>query len=362
MKHRYLLTGLLLITASTGLPAQTLSLDPDQQRLLGIETATVEASSAVDVGTITMRAEFSPDAQWTLKTPLAGVLQRVLVQQGEAVTTGQALVQIRSAAFVELQRDYLRALGGQQQAAEILARDQRLHEAGSISARRLQAARFDEQAAGAALAALQGQLLLAGLDAGQLRQLRESRALSPELVLRAPADTLVLERSAQAGALLDGSEVLLRLGVPDKLVLTAHVPLILGRQLHEGTRLRAADGSGEAVVVFLSAVVDPASQTLLVRAVPDSPHSLHPGELSQWRVMAGQAVLRVPGRAVVRLGDQDLVYVRVAGGFEPRPVQTVSTTTGYWVITDGLSAGEQVAVKGTAALKGMSLGLGAGEG
>ena len=194
MKHRYLLTGLLLITASTGLPAQTLSLDPDQQRLLGIETATVEASSAVDVGTITMRAEFSPDAQWTLKTPLAGVLQRVLVQQGEAVTTGQALLQISSAAFVELQRDYLRALGGRQLAADTLARDQRLHEAGSISARRWQDARFEEQATAAALAALQGQLLLAGLDPATDQQLSSPRQPVPGVVAARPG------RYAGAGA------------------------------------------------------------------------------------------------------------------------------------------------------------------
>ena len=60
----------------------------------------------------------------------------------------------------------------------------------------------------------------------------------------------------------------------------------------------------------------------------------------------------------------DIYWARqqVAGGFEPRTVDVRSTGSGAWIVLDGLAAGERVAVTGTAVLKGMSVGMGGGDG
>jgi cobalt-zinc-cadmium efflux system membrane fusion protein len=342
--------------------AEVLPVSTEQQALLGIATAEVSAQGTQATATLSMRAAFAPDAEWVLKARLGGVLQKVLVQQGETVVAGQPLLQISSARFVELQRDYLRARAQSQLAADTLARDQRLYEAGSISARRWQDTRFQGRAAAAELVALQGQLQLAGLDQQQISQLSEQGQLSPELLLRAPALSVVLERPVSPGAVLDGSELLMRLGDPGELILSAQLAANAVPWLAAGARLRQADGSAEAVVDFVSAVLDPHTQTLTVRAVPVSPAGLRPGQLSAWELLPDQAMLVVPARAVVRLDDQDVVYVAVPGGFEARAVSARGAANGAWVISSGLREGEQVAVQGTALLKGISLGLGSGEG
>jgi multidrug efflux pump subunit AcrA (membrane-fusion protein) len=69
----------------------------------------------------------------------------------------------------------------------------------------------------------------------------------------------------------------------------------------------------------------------------------------------------VPSAAVVRLNDEDVVYVVVAGGFEARRVTVRSTSGGAWIVLDGLQDGDRIATQGTAALKGMSLGMGGGD-
>ena len=73
-------------------------------------------------------------------------------------------------------------------------------------------------------------------------------------------------------------------------------------------------------------------------------------------------MLTVPSGAVVKLEGEDVVYVAVNGGFEPRAVRVSNTGSGHWLVLEGLEGGERVAVSGTAALKGMSIGMGGGDG
>jgi cobalt-zinc-cadmium efflux system membrane fusion protein len=341
--------------------AATVAISEQVQQALGIEVEAATRREDAGTGSVTLRVAFSPDAEWVIKSPLPGLLHRALVQQGDRVSAGEPLAVVRSPEFVSLQRDYLQARAELQMAESARTRDSRLREAGSIADRRWQETEYRYRTAEAEHAALRGQLILAGLAEQDLRQLAEEAAISPDLVLRAPADAIVLDRPAPLGSQLDGMEILVRLGEPDKLVLNGIITRAAADRLREGTRLRLNGGDTGAVVVFVSSVLDTESQTVDVRAVPDSAAGLAPGQLSEWSVLAGEPALLLPSSAVVRLDDRDVVYVAVPGGFEPRPVAVRGTASGAWVVLDGLQDGERVAVRGTAVLKGASLGLGGGD-
>jgi len=70
----------------------------------------------------------------------------------------------------------------------------------------------------------------------------------------------------------------------------------------------------------------------------------------------------VPAGAVVKLDGRDVVFVQVDGGFESRLVDVRSTGSGAWIVLDGLSVNQRVVISGTAVLKGMSVGMGGGDG
>ncbi|MEJ2534567.1 MAG: efflux RND transporter periplasmic adaptor subunit [Gammaproteobacteria bacterium] len=341
--------------------AAPLEVSEQEQRLLGIEVQPVALAEGVGAELLNLRVSFSPDAEWDVRAPLPGVLTAVAVREGDAVEQGEALATLRSSEFVALQQDYLKALAEYEVAEAARARDRKLRDAGSISERRWQETRYDWAAARAARAGLAGQLMAAGLRSSDLAALASSDTLSPDLVLRARAPALVLERDAHPGGRVDGSETLLRLGDPRQLVLEGVLSRAAAVNLAEGTRLRALDGGDEAVVSFVSRVIDPRSQTVTVRAVPDDAAGLRPGELSAWSVVTGEDLLMVPAGAVVRLNDRDVVYVAVPQGFEEREVDARSSAAGAWLVRSGLREGERVAVRGTAALKGLSLGMGGGD-
>jgi cobalt-zinc-cadmium efflux system membrane fusion protein len=231
-----------------------------------------------------------------------------------------------------------------------------------VSDRRWQETRFAYETAKAEYAGLRAQLQLAGFSVQDLQRLSEESEISPEITLRAPADAIVLERPAMLGDHLEGTELLARLGEPDKLILEGTLSNSAAAHLREGMRMGLQGGENIAVLVLVSPVIDPQTQTVRVRAEPLDVSGLVPGQLTRWSVLSEGGLMTLPSSAIVKLEGVDVVYVRVAEGFEPRAVDVRSSAGGSWIVLKGLSSGERVAVSGTAVLKGMSVGMGGGDG
>lgn len=361
MKFGKPLLLLLFLIPALNAAAQILPISEQEQRLLGIEEQTVTAVDQGGAGEITMRVAFAPDGEWAIKTPLSGVLQRVFVQQGDRVETGDPLVVVRSAEMVALQRDYLKARAEVNLQASNWKRDQQLHEAGSISERRWQETRYNHDTARAEYAGLRGQLMLAGFSDADLKHLAEKTEIGPDIVLRAPVAAVVLESPAMLGDQLDGSELLVKLGEMQKLVLEGNLSSSAAADLSAGSQIALQDSGTLAELTYVSGVIDPQSQTIKVRAKPSDASLLLPGQLTRWDVLSVGRLLTVPSSAVVKLDGRDVVYLSVPSGFEVRDVEVKSTGSGSWIVLHGLETGDRVAVIGTAVLKGMSMGIGGGD-
>ena len=76
---------------------------------------------------------------------------------------------------------------------------------------------------------------------------------------------------------------------------------------------------------------------------------------------AGASGIGVPAQAVVRHAGQAYVFVRTTKGFVPIPVELTGEGGGQVLVRSGLKGGEEIAVRGTAALKGAWQGLGGGD-
>ncbi len=342
--------------------AQTLQVSAQEQEMLGIETRAVQATVSGATGQLTLQTGFAPQAEWLVTTPVPGLVQGIFVDSGNHVGAGDPLIAVRSAEIVAMQRDFLKAQAEWTLQQAAWERDRKLNEAGSVSDRRWQETNFAYNMARAEYTGLRAQLQSAGFSAQDIGQLAGSGEVSPDLLLRAPADAVVLERMALLGDHLEGNEPLARLGQPGKLVLTGMLSRSAAAKLAEGALLKQKEGDAEAVLVFVASVIDPETQTVKVRAEPTDASGLLPGQLTRWIVQSGHPVLTVPASAIVKLNNVDIVFVATGDGFEPREVEARNTGSGQWLVLAGLDDGERIAVKGTAALKGMSIGMGGGDG
>ena len=361
MTARAIFLLLILFAWTTPTVAQQLEMSEAERELLGIEVQAVASVAASSTGEITLRVSFSPDGEWAIKTPLPGILHRAWVQVGDQVKAGDRLMTVRSAEVVSLQRDYLKARAELSLREAAWSRDKKLSDAGSVSNRRWQETRFAHDMAKAEYAGLRAQLLLAGFSDLDLELLSQDMEISPDITMRAPADAIVLERPAMLGDHLDGSELLARLGEPEKLILEGMLSSSAAAHLGEGMGIVMQGGDHRAVLVLVSKVIDPNTQTVRVRAEPIDSAGLVPGQLTRWSVQSSSDLLTVPSSAIVKLDSHDVAYVQIADGFEPRIIDVRSTGSGDWIVLDGLNPGDRVAISGTAVLKGMSVGMGGGD-
>jgi len=286
-------------------------------------------------------------------SPLDGVVEAVLVAEGESVSQGQPLALIRSRGLLELQAAYLESHTRRQLSEETLSRDRKLYQEGIAAKRRLLESQAAFREAQTAESRDRQALVLAGMPTDAIGELQRRRKLTAVLTVTAPLDGVVLEQIAIAGQRLAASDPLYRIGDLATLWIEVHVPVNAIDGVSEGSEVILADGR-RARVITVGRMVHGTDQGVLVRAeISEGAENLRPGQFVEARLRhsAGNGRLRVPAQSVLRIGGRDQVIAERAGRFVPVPVEVTAREAGSALVRAELSENDRVVVSGTAALK-----------
>ena len=348
----------LLIALFTGVAnaGEPLLLQASQMRALGIETELVGQAGQSRQGVYPARVLVPNEQMRVIAAPVAGMLEMLAVAPGTSVKKGQILARLASPQALELQRDALQAGSQSALLQQSLKRDQQLFAEGLIAESRLQATRAAASQAAAQASERQQGLALAGIAPGKL---------GASLALTAPIDGVVLEQGGQLGQRVEAATLIYRIARLTPLWLEIQVPLPVAATLREGMAIKLAERDISGRLIAIGRAVDPASQTVLLRAEVDKgAGALHAGQVLEGEIAspAGQHQQRLPAAALVRHDGKTWAFVQTAGDdqgarFAARPVQVVSQG-GDSVLVDGVQAGERVAVRGVSGLKAMLTGVG----
>jgi multidrug efflux pump subunit AcrA (membrane-fusion protein) len=355
--------------------AAPMRLDARQLKAAAIETDRVtEIAAPAGGGTASLAGGIQLQGQVVVPNEsvevvlatVAGQLESVAVNIGQAVRAGQALGRIYSAEMLTLQRDYLHARSQAELRKARLARDQALLADGIVSAGRLQ----ETEAAAAEAAATYQQarqlLRLAGMSSGAISQLVSADDITPHLTLVTRSAGVLLEQAATVGQRLQPGDTVFRLSAGQQLNLELQAARADALRLRVGDLVRISGCDIDGRLSAIGAQLNALNQTVSLRAqFPRGGGCLRPNEYVQVIVTpsAGAAgLLSVAAAAITRVGGRDYVFVQEEGGFRPVAV-TVFQQVGdrSWVRSE-LRAGQAVVRTGVAALKGSWQGLGAATG
>lgn len=348
--HRNLL--LLALWALSGLAgaAEPLILQAAQMRALGIETI-VAGQPGSGTGSQLAARVLVPNAQMrVVAAPADGLIEMLAVAPGATVKRGQVLAHLLSPQTLELQRDAVQAASQAGLLEQAARRDEQLFAEGLIAESRLQASRAAAVQAAVQLAERRRGLALSGAEKGQL---------GGKLALTASIDGVVLEQGVQLGQRVETATLIYRIAQLSPLWLEIQVPVGQAATLRPGTPVRVAGSAVVGKLIAVGSAVDPASQTVLLRAeVAKGAETLRPGLFIEVEIATPAGPhQRLPASALVREQGRTLAFVQTAATdretrFEARPVRIVNQG-GDSVVVDGITAGERVAVKGTSGLKAM---------
>ena len=330
------------------------TLSQAQLRAQGIEAAAISAATQLPVPGLPAQAMAPLGASTLVAAPYAGVVTRILVDEGSTVRQGQALARIQSREVLAAQGELARARSEATAAKLQAKRDSALLNEGIIAAAR------DEQSQARAAAA-QSALREASGALAQLRPVAGGQAGEYELL--APMSGQVVRRHLATGQAVAALDVAFVVAQPGLMDVNFSAPLRLRAAIEPGLQVRLPDGSA-ARVMAVGSDADPSSQSLRVRARIEQ--SQGTGALyaagQQFSVTlllpAPEGALAVPPSALLQAGQGHVLYVidgekdatRGSVRIHPVAVRAESETKSPPPV---LTAGAQVVTRGTALLKSM---------
>lgn len=343
--------------------ADEFAVTPAQMQGLGITLQRLEQPSDIRGQAYPARVVLPPSQEQVVSAPLAGLVDRVLVGENDAVKSGQPLLRLISPELGELQLKLMEAASKSRLSQKTMQRERTLFADGIIPERRVQEAEGAAEEDRARLQQAEAALRLAGLDSGSIRKIAAGGTLQDGLTVYAKAAGTVLSLAVKSGQRVAQADALLRVADPQLLWLDIQVPADRRTQVDiKGGQITVVDRDATATPLSVGTMVSE-NQTVILRAqVNKGATLLHPGEYVQAQVPFAKASgtdmpsWPVPVQSVVRQGDKAYVFVRTAKGFLAQQV-TVLNSAGTSVQVQGpLKPGQDLAVTSVIALKAAWLG------
>ncbi len=249
--------------------------------LVGVALAQTPAPAAPAEDSVTVDAFTAPHEQRQLASQVGGVVDKVLVEEGDHVTKGQELVRFRDdllQAQLAISEARIQSAEAQIQAAkarhEMLSteyeREQKLFEKDVASQEDLDKARLDRDLAQLAIQNSENDKKIAGLTAD-----RDREAIN-QTVIEAPIDADILRIAVHGGEAAQPLSPVLSIVAVDPLDVIAYVPIgTVGRirvGSQAGLKLEGVDaGPLQCTVKVVDRVADPASGTYRVKLTLPNP-------------------------------------------------------------------------------------------
>ena len=322
-------------------------------------TSEVAAARPAAATSLNGRLTWNEDKTVRIFTPLAGRVERILVQPGDRVRQGQTLAVIASPDLGQAQADARRSQGELALAEQNLARVKELHQHGVAAAKDLNTAEADFGRAESESKRTQARLKLYGGGS----QVDQSYAL------KSPLAGIVVEKNINPGQELRPDQM--GAGAPAQFVITdpAYLWVLLDAAEKDLPQLKAGrtikirvpafpDEAFDAKVAAVADFLDPATRTIKVRATLDNAKRLLKGEMFVTATVTGDAnsvkVVQVPARAVFFQGGSNFLFVDDGkGGYTRQKVETGDVNEGNIAIIAGLQPGQKVVTDGALLLQQM---------
>jgi RND family efflux transporter MFP subunit len=283
----------------------------------------------------------------TVQPQVEGFITRILVRSGDRVRPGTPLVEIdvrmQQAAVASLESQRAARQADVDYARQQASRMKTLLAAGAASQAELEQAQTAQASGEAQLRAIEAQIR------------EQSVALAYHRV-SAPVAGVVGDVPVRVGDSVTKSTVLTTIDQNAGLEVYVNVPVQQASELKPGLGVHLLDEQGRALadekVSFVSPAVDPATQSVLAKAVLHEAGGVRSEQFVRARIVWSQApALTVPLVALDRINGQYFAFVVEKGEAgspvaRQRAVEPGALVGNDYVVTSGLKPGEQVIVSG----------------
>ncbi len=302
--------------------------------------------------------------------PIAGgIVRQVNFELGDNVERGQKLATIFSTELADAQTAYLSMLAELEKHHQRHKRAEQLVEIGAASREEFEEVSAAYKIEQAKLNAARQKLMLLGMSAKQVDNLRNSNQMGALITVDSPTSGTVLTRTVNPGEVVTMGKELFRIGDLSTVWVIGQIyeKDFAGVRVGTPAVITAPAFPGKTFsgrVSYVDPRVEPQMRTAQIRI-----EVRNPGEMLKLGMfvdvnfggasVSGQAVVSVPRSAIQMIGAKQVVFVVTdkAGVFAQREVSAGPESDGHSMISAGLNAGERVVTEGSFLLRAESLKL-----
>jgi membrane fusion protein, copper/silver efflux system len=323
----------------TALPAAAVTVPADRLELIGVRVSAVERKPWTHTLRVAGRVAVDERRIYRINMAVDGWIRETFANTtGGLVEKDEALASFYSPEFLGAEQAYFYALGALE----------RFEQSGATaSAEQIALTKANIQTAIDSLTRL-------GMGRLQIEELARTRKLSQDVLVRAPARTIVLTRNVSPGLRLERGAELYRLADLSRVWIVADIFGAEARHFRPGLTARVTAPQIGAVmharVSDLLPAFDGTTGTVKLRLEADNPGLVvRPDMLVDVELLVAlPPTIAVPASAILDGGVRKTVFVeRGTGVFEPRIVETGWRFGDRVEVAEGLTPGDRIVTSGT---------------
>ncbi|MEO8796483.1 MAG: efflux RND transporter periplasmic adaptor subunit [Polyangiaceae bacterium] len=344
-------------------------LDDKQLAEQKIQVATVEEQDVDDTVLASGKVTFDDSRVSHIYSPVTGKVVKIWANLGDAVKKGQELAVLDSPDISLASSDVGKAQADLTAAQHDFERQKDLYQQHAASQKDFEQSEDSYQKAKAEYDRARAKSSLFAAGGGGA-----GGVVSQGYALRAPIDGTVIARNVSPGVEVQGQYAggaaveLFTVGEVDEVWIVADVFEMDVARVHVGQKATVhvqayADKTFEGKIDYVSGTLDPQTRTAKVRCTfANKDNLLKPEMYATVAISVDQRkALAIPRPAVLRLGEQTVVFVELDGTtpdgkhrFERLPVQVDEQEGSHWLpVQHGLNQGDKIVVSGAILIAGM---------
>lgn len=342
-------------------PSRLVKLSAEQIDAAKIETARVGPGVLTRRITVPAAIKPDPDRLARVAAKVSGVVGELRKRLGDNVARNETIAIVDSREVADAKSEYLAALANYDLQSKLYQREKALFEKKITAEQLFLKAKAVFTEAKLRLDLARGKLAALDLSEAEIAALAtQSIARLREKEIRAPIAGRIIERLVNIGQPVTAESQLYVLSDLSAVEADLAVPVTSLASVRDGqpVTLKTADGRVyDGKVAIVNAMVTPETRTgHVIASFKNADLSLRPGVLLNAEIALAQTPAKIvaPRAAVQLIHNEPNVFVRVADGFEKRPVETGDGDDTNIEILKGLAPGETIAVANTFLLKAES--------
>lgn len=318
-----------------------------------VQWVAVKQKSIEDELAFSAKVQADPTRSFRVFPPASGRVLTIRVKPGDTVMQGETLATIQSADAGAAQSDLTKAEIESARAQRAVDREKVLLDHGAVAEKEYIDAKAAADSAQAEVARAKQHLQVLGMSA---------KSTSDSIPLVSPSRGVILTVSSAPGEFsksLDNADPLMTIADLSTVWIVGDVFEKDIAKVQPGTKVTVTVDAfpGQqwtGSVNSVAGALDPVTRTLKVRvALPNPGSKLKPEMFAALRVVAGRhTAIVVPNSAVIREGQNTVLFVENNGRPEQRYVTIGQVVDGTVEIASGIEEGQRVAVTGAELLTG----------